>query len=106
MAARWRVELAPTGYRSMEEIGDKGVRREIARTIDGLDQNPERQGKALVQPLEGLRSVRTARDRFRVLYRLDADSRVVSVLLVARRKAGREDDVYVLARRLLLSLGG
>ena len=106
MASGWRVELAPTGYRSIEEICDKRVRREIARTIDGLDQNPERQGKALVQPLEGLRSVRTARDRYRVVYRLGTDSRVVSVLLVARRKAGRDDDVYVLARRLLLSLGG
>ena len=106
MKSSWRIEIAPTGYRSLEEISNKKVLRDIVQVIDRLEEDPEHQGKALVHPLEGLRSVRAARDRYRVLYRVDSDRRLVSVLLVALRKAGREDDVYALAQKLLKNLLG
>lgn len=58
MGAAFAVEIAPTGYASLEAIKEKRVLREIARAIDGLAERPEAQGNALIEPLRGLRSVR------------------------------------------------
>jgi len=98
---RYEIEVAPTGYRSLKTVKDKKLRREIARTIDGLDRAPEDQGKALLGPLEGMRSVHAARDRFRILYKVDTRSKLVSVLLIGERAPGREADIYALAQKLL-----
>ena len=104
MARDFSLEIAPTGYRSLGAVKDKKTQGEIAKAIDGLARSPEAQGKALAGPLVGLRSARAARNHYRILYRVDAESKLVSVLLIARRKAGAEDDVYALARRLLRTL--
>lgn len=106
MKSAWQIEIVPAGFQSLEEISNKKVLRAITQVIDHLEEDPEHQGKALVHPLEGIRSVRAARDRYRILHRVDPDRRLVSVLLVGKRKAGREDDVYVLAQKLLRNLLG
>jgi len=98
---RYKIEIAPTGYRSLEALKNKKTLREVAKVIDELAQAPDAQGKALLGPLEGVRSVRAARERFRVLYRVDARKRVVSVLLIGERAPGQDADVYALAQTLL-----
>lgn len=101
MPRRYKIEIAPTGYRSLEALKSRKTLHEVAKVIDGLARAPDQQGKALVAPLDGVRSVRVARDRFRNLFRVDAARRVVSVLLVGERAPGQEADVYALARKLL-----
>lgn len=104
MPRRYKIEIAPTGYRSLAGIKNKKTIGEIAKVIDGLAQAPGEQGKALLGPLEGVKSVRAARERFRVLYREDARKRVVSVLLIGERAPGQDADVYALAQKLLKTL--
>lgn len=101
MPRRYKIEIAPTGYRSLEALKSKKTLREVVKVIDELAQAPDEQGKALVGPLEGVRSVRAARERFRVLYRVDGRKRVVSVLLIGERAPGQDADVYALAQKLL-----
>ncbi len=101
MPSRFEIEIAPTGYRSLKALKDKKLRREVANVIDGLVRAPEEQGKALLGPLEGLRSVHAARDRFRILYRVGARNKLVSVLLVGERAPGQDADIYALAQKLL-----
>jgi mRNA interferase RelE/StbE len=101
VARRYKIEIAPTGYRSLAALKDKRTLREISKVIDGLDRAPDEQGKALPAPLEGVRSVRAVRERFRVLYRVDRRKGVVSVLLVGERAPGQDADVYALAQKLL-----
>lgn len=101
MTAPFQVEIAPTGYESLSQVRDKKLRHEIAKAIDGLGRLPEEQGKLLLPPLERVRSLTVLRGRFRILYTVRTEKRLVSVLLVGERKAGQEDDVYVLARKLL-----
>jgi mRNA interferase RelE/StbE len=98
---RYKIQIAPTGFRSLEAVKNKKLLREIAKAIDGLVHAPAEQGKALVGPLEGIRSIRAARERFRILYRVDDGARVVSVLLVGERAPGRDADVYALAQKLV-----
>ena len=104
MSRRYEIEIAPTGYRSLETLKDKKLRREIARVIDGLARSPEEQWRALLEPLVGVRSVRAARGRFRILYQVDTRARLVSVLLVGKRAAGQDADIYALAQKLLTTL--
>lgn len=106
MGAPHSIDLAPTGLESLKAIRDQKAQREMARAIDGLGEDPDRQGKALVAPFEGLRSLRAARNRYRILYRVDHDERRVRVLLVGKRKAGRDSDVYRVAKKLLETLLG
>jgi mRNA-degrading endonuclease RelE of RelBE toxin-antitoxin system len=102
---RYEIEIAPTGYRSLKALKNEKLRREISKVIDGLARTPEDQGKALLEPLEGVRSVRVARGRFRILYKVDTRARLVSVLLVGERAAGQDADIYALAQKLLATLG-
>ncbi len=101
MPRRYKIEIAPTGYRSLENLKDKKTRREVAKVIDGLVRAPEEQGRALLGPLEGVRSVRAVRDRFRVLYHFDTGARLVSVLLIGERLPGQDADIYALAQKLV-----
>jgi addiction module RelE/StbE family toxin len=97
----YTIEIAPTAYESLKRIKDKKALREMAKIIDGLARGPARQGKALVQPLEGLRSLRAGRSRYRIIYRVHTAEKTVAVLLIGERKAGHEEDVYALAEKLL-----
>ncbi|MBI4600390.1 MAG: type II toxin-antitoxin system RelE/ParE family toxin [Planctomycetes bacterium] len=106
VAVQHSIDIAPTGYRSIRALKDKKLKREIAKAIDGLAKSPELQGKELVKPLEGVRSVRAAQGRFRILYKVDAAKRLVSVLLVGERRPGEATDVYAVAQRLLKLLLG
>jgi mRNA-degrading endonuclease RelE of RelBE toxin-antitoxin system len=103
---RFSIEIAPTGFDSLRAVKNKKDLREIAEVIDGLAIDPHHKGKALVHPLEDIFSVRAARSRFRILYKVDAEERLVSVLLVGPRRPGEDVDVYQVARRLFEALGG
>ena len=95
------IEIAPTAFRSLESTKEKKTRREVVRAVDGLACNPQAQGKPLVAPFEGCRSLRAVRSRYRIVYSIEGDRKIVRVLFVGRRKPGRQDDVYSLARKLL-----
>lgn len=103
MPLQYEIEIAPTGYQSIKTIKSKKLRREIAKVIDQLAHAPEKQGKALLGPLEGVRSVHAARDCYHVLYRVKTGIRLVSVLLVGERAPGQDSDIYALAQRLLVT---
>jgi mRNA-degrading endonuclease RelE of RelBE toxin-antitoxin system len=102
--SKYSFRLAATALESLDEIRSKKVRREIALEIDLLSTRSDGQGKGLVGPLDGVRSVRAASDRYWVLYQVDPEERVVSVLLVGRRTPGSYADVYEVAERLLGTL--
>lgn len=97
----WRIVLTPTARGMLAEVRDRRVQRLLAKRIDALAEEPEKQGRPLTGELAGLRSVRAVGQRFRILYRLEADLVVVLVVAVGIRKEGAGKDVYALARKLL-----
>ncbi len=97
----YRIAITPEGHRALRALKDRKVRGEVAKAIDQLACSPRTLGKALEQELEGYRSMKAVRNRIRVLYRIDPLREVVTVIWVGERKPGREDDVYVVAKRLL-----
>jgi mRNA interferase RelE/StbE len=97
----WRIVLTPTARRMLEAVRDRRVRRLLARRIDSLAHDPEKQGKPLTGELSTVRSLRAVGQRYRILYRVEEERVVVLVLALALRKEGDRRDVHELARKLL-----
>lgn len=104
MRAAFSIELAPTAIGSLRAVRDKKIRAEIASAIDGLGTEPQQQGNELTGELAGLRSIHAFRDRYRVLFDVDAAEMRVRVFLVGERRPGRPSDVYREAALLLKQL--
>jgi mRNA interferase RelE/StbE len=85
----------------LETIQDRRIREKIRDRIDGLAEEPEKQGKPLTGELTGSRSLRAVGQRYRIIYRIDEGKVLVLVLALGIRKEGSGKDIYVLARKLL-----
>lgn len=84
----------------LKTISDRRIREKIDEKINGLANEPEKQGKELGGELEGYRSVRAVGQRYRIIYRVDGENVVVVVVALGIRKEGDKKDVYKLAQRL------
>ncbi len=98
---KWEIELTPTALRMLKAVKDVRERRLIAKTIDRLASEPEKQGKPLVEELAGYRSVRAAGQRYRVIYKVEQSRVIVIVIAVGLRKEGDKRDIYSLAQRIV-----
>lgn len=97
MALSYRVFLTPQARSMLHAIADRRIRNTIARRIDGLTEDPKKQGKALVEELAGFRSLRVARHR--VIYKVKKDR--IIIVAVGIRKQGDAKDIYSRAKKLL-----
>ncbi|MGD9663413.1 MAG: type II toxin-antitoxin system RelE/ParE family toxin [Porticoccaceae bacterium] len=97
----WRIVITPTAFKMLSNISDRRVRDKIVAVIDRLAEEPDKQGKALVGELSGLRSIRAVGQRYRVIYRLIDQQVEVTVLAVGIRRDGSRDDIYQLAKKLI-----
>jgi mRNA interferase RelE/StbE len=97
----YRIEITPAAMEALKAIADRRTRRAIMRRIDALAEEPEKQGKALRGWLTGFMSIRTAGQRYRVVYRVENKEKLVLVYMVGIRKEGSRRDVYELAEHLV-----
>lgn len=96
----YKVRITEVCLSLIEKIPDRKIQSKIIDRIDALRSDPEKQGKILVRKLAGLRSVHVA-GRYRVLYKVDKDSRTVWALAAGIRKEGDQKDIYKIAKKLL-----
>jgi len=83
----YRVEVGPAARRQLYALPE-AVAAAVLNFLEGpLAENPRRVGKALTGSLEGLSGAR--RGAYRILYRIDDDRTLVTVIKIAHRK-----DVY------------
>jgi mRNA interferase RelE/StbE len=87
----------------LQEITNRDIQDTIRKRISGLVTDPEKQGKPLLGPLRGFRSIRVFHERYRILYRVDRTEVVVMVVALGIRKEGDRQDIYTLAQKLLRS---
>lgn len=98
----WQVYFTPTARRMLDQIksGDAAAHRKILQKVQKLQSSPEKQGRALLGPLKGLRRI-VAASRYRVIYQVLGDKVVVHVLAVGARREGDTLDIYQIAQKLL-----
>lgn len=97
----YAIQFTPFALEMLESIKDKRELKILSDRIEQLKDEPDKQGKALVEDLTGYRSVRAVGQRYRIVYRIEQDTIVVLIVGVGRRKAGDRKDVYVLLKRFL-----
>ena len=97
----YRIVFTPTAVRLLEDMTDRRIREQIRDRINGLTHEPEQQGKPLREELAGFRSLRTVRQRYRIIYRVDRGRVLVIVVAVGLRKEGDRHDIYRLAQKLV-----
>jgi mRNA interferase RelE/StbE len=69
--------------------------------IEQLKVEPEKQGKALVDSLAGLRSIRAVGQRYRIIYKIEQAQVLVIIVGVGRRKDGDKKDIYTVLQKLM-----
>jgi mRNA interferase RelE/StbE len=97
----WTIQLTQTATSALAAITDPRTQQSIARRINKLAEDPEQQGKALMSPLSGYRSVRAAGQRYRIIYKLDGAQIMVYVVYLGIRRESDKHDVYALAQKLV-----
>lgn len=97
---RYQIEISPSALEMLKQVQDRRVRAKIIERIDGLAEEPEKQGKPLTAELAGYRSLRAVGQRYRIIYRLDGYKVIVTVVAVGIRKEGDKKDIYALAQKL------
>jgi len=96
----WRVEFTETAETLLASIRDRRIQEQIIKRAERLAIDPEKQGKPLSGDLFGYYSVRAVRERYRILFQIQNDVILVSVVAVGIRKQGDKNDIYTLAQRL------
>jgi mRNA interferase RelE/StbE len=85
-ARPWRLIVSGRAARGLDRLPEKAAAA-ILEALEAVCSNPKRVGKPLRFELEGLWSAR--RGPYRVIYRIDEDERLVTVVAV-----GHRSDIY------------
>ena len=86
-SSSYEIDWAASALRSLDRLPEKIATACVEFVFGGLAENPQRVGRALRFDLEGKRSAR--RGDFRVIYEIDEQQRVVTVIAIDHR-----GDVY------------
>ena len=96
----WQVIIMPPAERHLLAILDQRIRKRLLERIAALAEEPEKQGKALLGELTGIRSIRAVGQRYRIIYQIRGNDIVVVIVAVGIRRDGAKDDIYNLAKKL------
>ena len=66
---QYKIRLTSLAIAMLESIQDVREREKLRDRIDQLKNEPEKQGKSLIDNLAGLRSVRSVGQRYRIVYK-------------------------------------
>jgi mRNA interferase RelE/StbE len=97
----YEIRLTPLARQMLDAVQDVREKEKLRDRIEQLKVEPEKQGKALVDNLAGLRSIRAVGQRYRIVYKVNSDTIVVLIAGVGRRKDGDKNDIYRLLGKLL-----
>ncbi len=97
---KYKILITDTCLALIEKIPDKKIRRTILNRIEGLSDEPDKQGKMLVKDLSGFRSIHAA-GRYRIIYKVDKQTVIIYILAAGIRKQGDKKDIYKIAKKLL-----
>ncbi len=97
----YEVLWTATALEMLAAVADRRIQQQLFDTSKRLQGNPEKQGKPLRENLMGFRSLRVVGQRYRLIYSVDPDARMVHVVAAGLRHEGSRDDVYALAQKIV-----
>jgi mRNA interferase RelE/StbE len=99
----YQIQITELALAQLGQISDARVQRKLLERIEGLQFDPEQQGKALTNELAGHRSIRAVGQRYRIIYQVKRDLIVVNVVAVGLRNEGSRSDIYAMLERAVQS---
>lgn len=96
----YEIRLTPLALEMLTNVLDRREQEKLRDRINQLKIDPEKQGKALVDNLAGLRSIRAVGQRYRVVYQVQASAIVILVVGIGLRKDGDKKDIYRILGKL------
>jgi len=98
---RHEVLWTATALKMLANVSDRRIQQQLFDTSKRLEVEPEKQGKPLREDLMGFRSLRVVGQRYRLVYSVLLDARIVHVVAAGLRREGSRDDIYELARKMV-----
>jgi mRNA interferase RelE/StbE len=87
-------EITEEALAMLAEIEDVRVKAKLLERIGKLAEEPDKQGKPLMDDLIGFRSIRAIGQRNRIIYRIHEGAVMVLVVGAGLRKEGHRSDIY------------
>ena len=101
---KYQVVLTKQATKLFKKIKDRREQKLLLAKLEKLKYNPEGQGKALIKELSGYRSVRAVGQRYRIVYQIQKDKVLVTVISIGRRKEGDQKDIYTITKKIIDNL--
>lgn len=90
----YHIIIARSAVEMVSEISDRKAQKSIKKAIGKLATDADKQGKPLVGPLRGYRSLRAYHQQYRIVYKIIGATVTVLVVAVGIRKEGDKNDIY------------
>ncbi len=98
---KFDIRILPLAEKMFAEVKDQRIRKTIANRIDKLAVDPLMQGKPLRDKLAGYYSVRTFRQRYRIVFAVDLEHAVIFIVGIGIRRQGSTSDIYERVNKLI-----
>jgi len=96
----YNIKLTKIAAENIKNIESK-TQKQILNKIETLTQEPLLLGKPLKGPLKEFRSIRTAGQRYRIIYKVLEHEIIFIIIAVGIRKDGDKKDIYELMRKYI-----
>ncbi|MBI3795168.1 MAG: type II toxin-antitoxin system RelE/ParE family toxin [Nitrospinae bacterium] len=100
---KYRIVITKVALRCLDAISDLKVRKQVMEKIDSLADEPEKRGKSLTYELAGYLSLRAAGQRYMVIYTVELKEVTVVVVALGIRRGKSKQDIYQLAKKLIMA---
>jgi mRNA interferase RelE/StbE len=97
----YEIKITTLALEMLTAIKDQREQEKLRDRIEQLKVEPEKQGKALVDSLAGLRSIRAVGQRYRIIYKIGQTQILVIIVGVGRRKDGDKKDISTVLQKLM-----
>lgn len=97
----YEIKLTSLAVKMLADIKDQRQQKSLRDRIDQLKTDPEKQGKTLVDKLNGYFSVRAVGQCYRIIYKVELDKVLVLVVCTGLRREGDNKDIYALMQKWL-----
>jgi len=96
----YKIKLTKIAVENLDKI-ESTTRTQIINKIESLKEEPELRGKQLKGIFKDYRYIRVAGQRYRILYKLQAETVIVIIINIGIRKDGDKKDIYELMKKYI-----
>ena len=96
----YNIKLTLLAAETIQKL-DSNAQKQIINKIEALKREPLLLGKALKGPLKDYRSIRAVGQRYRIIYKVNAQEILVIIVAIGIRKSGDKKDIYELMKKYI-----